>query len=274
MLSNEQQMYRQYTNCDISQNVDDTYKLNHKNQTCKFVCSMWGQHLKFDKGKFCIFDLMEKLDKIVDDSDPDTKCPQSVHAYQTAEQLRKDFPSNDWLHLVGLLHDLGKVLMLPEFGELPPWSVVGDTFPVGCKHSKKIIKHEHFAENMDTNDRLYGTKLGVYEEFCGVSNLMMSWGHDEYLYQVLKNAVNKQQCVLPKIGLKIIRLHSFYAWHEQGAYKYFMKSKDIKLLEEVQKFNKADLYTKHGHFVAVTDEMKKYYKNLINKYFLTTVLDW
>jgi inositol oxygenase len=49
----------------------------------------------------------------------------------TAEDLRERFPEEDWLHLCGLLHDMGKVLSLPSFGSLPQWAVVGDTYPVG-----------------------------------------------------------------------------------------------------------------------------------------------
>ena len=32
----------------------------------------------------------------------------------------------------------------------------------------------------------YNTKLGIYEENCGLDNVLMSWGHDEYLYQVMQ----------------------------------------------------------------------------------------
>ncbi|HAO96880.1 MAG TPA: inositol oxygenase, partial [Verrucomicrobiales bacterium] len=45
--------------------------------------------------------------------------------------------------LTGLIHDLGKILCL--FGE-PQWAVVGDTFPLGCRFSEKIIYHEYFSE--------------------------------------------------------------------------------------------------------------------------------
>ncbi len=31
----------------------------------------------------------------------------------------------------------------------------------------------------------------MYEPNCGLNNLMMSWGHDEYLYQVLKHNGSK-----------------------------------------------------------------------------------
>ena len=39
---------------------------------------------------------------------------------QTAERLRKDFPEHGWLHLTGLIHDLGKIMAM--YGE-PQWAV-------------------------------------------------------------------------------------------------------------------------------------------------------
>ena len=73
----------------------------------------------------------------------------------------------------GLLHDLGKVLCL--YGE-PQWSVVGDTFPVGCAYSDKIVFPEKFAANPDSQVPEYQTRLGVYSEGCGLSKVDLSWG--------------------------------------------------------------------------------------------------
>lgn len=60
----------------------------------------------------------------------------------------------------------------------------------------------------------------------------MSWGHDEYLYQVLK--YNKS--TLPKQALAMIRYHSFYPWHSGGDYKYFCTAEDDEMLEWVLEF--------------------------------------
>jgi len=43
--------------------------------------------------------------------------------------------------LAGFIHDPGKVLCL--YGE-PQLAVVGDTFPVGCAWSDKIVFPEYF----------------------------------------------------------------------------------------------------------------------------------
>lgn len=61
-------------------------------------------------------------------------------------------PSADWFHLVGLIHDIGKIMALYD---TPQWSVVGDTFPVGCAFDKSIVFSEQFEQNPDAHDSKY-----------------------------------------------------------------------------------------------------------------------
>jgi len=59
----------------------------------------------------------------------------------------------DWLHLTGLVHDLGKVMAL--WGE-PQFSTVGDTFVVGAKFAPSIVYRENtFENNPDLHDSRY-----------------------------------------------------------------------------------------------------------------------
>lgn len=58
---------------------------------------------------------LEKLNELVDESDPDVDIPNIVHAFQTAERIRKDYPNDDWFHLTGLIHDAGKVNIEMQF---------------------------------------------------------------------------------------------------------------------------------------------------------------
>jgi inositol oxygenase len=44
---------------------------------------------------------LEKLNDLVDESDPDNALPNIIHAFQTAERAREEFPQHDWLHLTG-----------------------------------------------------------------------------------------------------------------------------------------------------------------------------
>ena len=106
-----------------------------------------------------IWEAMEFLNTLVDDSDPDTELSQIEHLMQTAEAIRADGHPR-WFIVTGLIHDLGKILCL--FGE-PQWAVVGDTFPVGCRFSEKIVFHEFFENNPDWKVREYQTESGIYE---------------------------------------------------------------------------------------------------------------
>ena len=162
--------FRDYDGAD--EKVRLTYKLNHTKQTIEFVKNKLEQYCtKFDQLKMSIWDAIEKLNHIIDESDPDLDAPQIIHAFQTTENLRERFPNDDddWLHLIGLIHDLGKVLLLPEFGCNGQWEVVGDTYPVGCAHSDAIVYPEYFSENPDSVNSLYQTQLGIYEKNCGLS---------------------------------------------------------------------------------------------------------
>lgn len=73
-----------------------------------------------------IWEAMEKLNTLIDESDPDTSLSQIEHLLQTAEAIRRDGKPR-WMQVTGLIHDLGKLLFfLNAEGQ---WDVVGDTFP-------------------------------------------------------------------------------------------------------------------------------------------------
>lgn len=110
------------------------------------------------------------------------------------------------------------------------FAVVGDTFPVGCKFSDTNVFQHTFKTNPDSHNEKYTSKLGVYEEGCGLKNVHMSWGHDEYLYRVCLH--NKS--TLPPQALYCIRFHSFYPWHKEGGYSHLTDEEDRKMLKWVK----------------------------------------
>lgn len=251
--------YRNYVDSVRVNTVREFYRLNHTYQTYDFVVEKEKEFLAFNKREMTIWDAVDFLNTLVDDSDPDTDLDQLQHLLQTSEAIRAD-GHPDWFVLTGFLHDLGKVLCL--FGE-PQWAVVGDTFPTGCKHSDKIVYPEFFEFNPDSKDERYNTKYGVYSPNCGLDNVKMSWGHDEYIYQMMKN-------YLPEEGLYMLRYHSFYAQHRENAYAHLMNEHDHKLFEWVDKFNPYDLYSK----VPVppnAKELRPYYEDLVAKYLPSTL---
>merc|ERR1712002_604907 len=186
----EKEAFRDYSKDDaLGERVRKTYYEMHANQTMDFVASKHEKWLKFNHMEATVMEALDMLNELIDESDPDLDLPNIVHAFQTAERIRKDFPKDDWFHLIGLIHDLGKIMAF--FGE-PQWAVVGDTFPVGCQPQKSIVYGlESFKLNKDLVDKRYNTDLGIYEKNCGLDNVLMSWGHDEYLYQVLLNHMKK-----------------------------------------------------------------------------------
>ncbi|CAJ1937098.1 unnamed protein product [Sphenostylis stenocarpa] len=242
--------------------VEEFYRLQHINQTYDFAKGMREKYVKLDKAEMGIWECCELLNDVVDDSDPDLDEPQIQHLLQSAEAIRKDYPDQDWLHLTALIHDLGKIILLPNFGELPQWAVVGDTFPLGCAFDESNIHHKYFKNNPDNECPAYKTKNGIYTEGCGLNNVMMSWGHDEYMYLVAK----QNGSTLPSAGLFIIRFHSFYPLHKEGAYTHLMNEEDVENLKWLKIFNKYDLYSKSKVLIDV-EEVKPYYMSLIEKYF-------
>eukprot|EP00029_Vermamoeba_vermiformis_P008483 TRINITY_DN3984_c0_g1_i1.p1 TRINITY_DN3984_c0_g1~~TRINITY_DN3984_c0_g1_i1.p1 ORF type:complete len:289 (-),score=82.61 TRINITY_DN3984_c0_g1_i1:126-992(-) len=263
------EQFRNYETSDRDEIVRQTYRLHHVNQTYDYVQERKQKFLQFKVAKLTVWQAIEKLDTLVDESDPDTDLPQIMHALQTAESLREMYPEHDWLHLIGLIHDLGKVLALPEWGSEPQWAVVGDTFPVGLAYSDTIVHNQFLKENEDYMNPKYNTKYGVYSPNCGLDNVHFTWGHDEYMYQVcLKN-----NCKIPPQGLACIRYHSCYPWHNGGAYRHIMDESDEEKLVWVLKFNKADLYSKNAKTPDV-EKLKPYYQGLVEKYFPNPVLEW
>jgi inositol oxygenase len=235
--------------------VRELYRENHTKQTLDFVLAKKAEYSPLNKLQMGIWDALEKMNSFVDDSDPDLALPQIIHALQTAEAIRQDGHPR-WFILAGLIHDLGKVLYL--FDE-PQWAVVGDTFPVGCAYSDKIVYSELFADNPDFQNSKYQTPNGVYETGCGLENIHLSWGHDEYLYLVTKP-------YLPKEALYMLRYHSCYPIHREGAYQHLLNEQDEEVLKWVRAFNPYDLYSKCEVEPNLT-ELRPFYEELVSEFF-------
>ena len=235
--------------------VKEFYQLNHTHQTLDFVRQKKAEFAPGRNGEMGIWEAMEFLNTLVDDSDPDIDLTQIDHALQTAEAIRRDGHPH-WFILTGLIHDLGKALCL--FGQ-PQWAVVGDTNPVGCAFSDKLVFSEFFADNPDTHHPELQTANGIYEAGCGLDNVHFSWGHDEYLYQVVKP-------YLPAEALAMIRYHSAYVIHCENQYRHLLSERDTGMLQWVRAFNPYDLYTKCP-VKPDAAALKPFYRDLIAEFF-------
>ena len=295
--------------------VKETYSQMFEGQNLKYVLEQKEHYKKHPQKIYNIFDLITRLEEVIDASDPDTDNAQINHAYQTAESIKsrlfkddqfidppirmlfkikewRGLPDNirrlyqgkrvgdlfphikdwSWLIVVGLIHDLGKVLHLDEWGALPQWSVVGDTFPVGCSIDDSVIYPEHHGKNVDHNTY---DLMGIYTPNCGFESLHMSWGHDEYLAMVLQK--NLQYVKLPEEAIYMIRYHSFYPWHtprgKSRGYTYFADLTDWKKLPLLKILQISDLYSKSADMPDI-HELKKLYTKTLSNWFTRMDLSW
>ncbi|KAK8096687.1 myo-inositol oxygenase [Apiospora kogelbergensis] len=262
--SKDKTQFRQYE--DACDRVKNFYREQHTKQTVAYNLKARHQFKTRPKEEMTVWQAMEKLNTLIDESDPDTSLSQIQHLLQSAEAIRRDGKPR-WMQLTGLIHDLGKLLYF--YGSEGQWDVVGDTFPVGCAFDEeRIVYPGSFAANPDSTDPIYATRCGIYSEGCGLDSVMLSWGHDEYLYHVVRD-----QSTLPDEALAMIRYHSFYPWHKENAYRHLMDAHDEAMLEAVRAFNPYDLYSKSDG-VPDIQELKPYYLELIDEYFPNKVVKW
>jgi inositol oxygenase len=197
--------FRNYKDSALQERVSGFYHTNHRQQTREVVQKIMAQLETAPVVEMTAMEAIEVLNNLVDESDPDLDAAQTFHAFQTAEAARRVFPNDKWIHVCGLIHDIGKVLADPRFGAFPQSFVVGDTFPLGCRYSDKIVFSEYFSENPDSAVPAYQTETGVYAPNCGLRNVLMSFGHDEYLYRVLvdsKVTLPEEVCVVEWYALR------------------------------------------------------------------------
>ena len=255
-------MFRNYfIDVDNKQIIYETYKNQRCNINFLFTEYLLTKYCRFDK-KENFWTLFNRLNDITDLSDPDMSKPNILHALQTAEAIRKDgLP--DWFVLTGLIHDFGKILFLNGEDKdgtslNTQWAIVGDTFITGYPIPDSIVYPELNNYNQD-----HTNKINLYMPKCGLNNCSVSFGHDEYLYRLLKF----NNTTLPEEALYMIRYHSLYAWHNHNEYIDLESADDVYYKKYVKQFNLYDLYTKdNNNVIELTDSMKEYYSNLVKKY--------
>lgn len=180
--------FRNYVDSDFHARVSNHYMMMRKNQTVEFVKRMHKKWLSFDHANMTIAEAFTCLEGYVDSSDPDADFPNLEHCIQTAEGIRAA-GHPEWFQLVGLIHDMGKVMFLwgnaadGQQGTVdgPQWALGGDTWVVGANIPESAVMPELNSLNPDMSHSIYSSKFGMYKESCGIENLMFAYGHDEYM---------------------------------------------------------------------------------------------
>ncbi|KAL6762230.1 hypothetical protein V8C86DRAFT_2522884 [Haematococcus lacustris] len=188
------------------------------------------------------------------------------HAEQSAELCRLLYPDLPWMHVAGLLHGLGKLLAHKKFGSQPQWAVCGDSYPLGCRFDPHIFGAQFFLANPDKRRRMYQTQLGIYQARCGLRNVLMSWGSQEYLFLVL--LLNSSQ--LPYEALFLLRHLRFTALTRPGnTYQALLSPEDEALMPLLRAFQRLTAYQRVDIPAALRlngPDFHAYYTRLLHQY--------
>lgn len=242
-LANQSQNRVQYRNSWRHQNV-----ANVNAWRCKY--------LSFN---LCTMSLKNALDlassiPLCSSSDNDSSsgaiCLRSFCFY-VAEQFRCN-GRPDWLCLVALVHELGRCVRVIEKkggnkadenrnddkGDYD-WTVVCHSRVIGCSPPMRALlvgPHDEFRTMcLDEEDPLYSTELGMYEQGCGLSNVLMQWTGPEYMYWMLHH----NGAMLPELALQIIRYFPLSGWHRRGEYSNLTNTSDGSIRDIVTDFDEA-----------------------------------
>jgi inositol oxygenase len=255
------------------------YRLNHARQTVDFVQRQAVRFSSLQHGEMDVWEALEMLNTLreyeaalLGDEGCDPEMPLMEHALQTAELCRREFPDEDWMALVGLIHGLGKLLAHQRFGAQPQWCICGESFPVGCRFHHGVVNSNFFQANPDRRRKMYSSPLGIYKKNCGLQSVYMSWSGPEYLYMVL--AMNKTQ--LPPEALFLIRNQKFRSVLKPcQPYHELMSDWDKQQLPRLRKFIDIIEYKKRdAHDELPISEIKSYCSALIEKYIPQHTLKW
>jgi inositol oxygenase len=253
---------------DAAETVKQFYATQHAFGTVENAEKLYSRYFPLRHTKMPMWDALMIAKEVRDGSDPDMLAAQAVHFYGTAEKIRSE-GEPEWMILLGLIHDGGKVLK-GLFGE-PDHCVVGDTWPVGCAWSDKIVLRDSFEQNPDSKVAKYQTPTGIYKEHCGFDNVTMWFGHDEYLYRVVRDYEYTGSWPMSDEDktklLYVLRYHSFYPWHREGAYAHLASDFDVRMRPLLQRFSYFDLYSKPESEDVPDEELEARYRPLVEKYF-------
>ncbi|XP_045219272.2 inositol oxygenase isoform X2 [Macaca fascicularis] len=253
-VAKDKASFRNYTSGPLLDRVFTTYKLMHTHQTVDFVRSKHAQFGGFSYKKMTIMEAVDLLDGLVDESDPDVDFPNSFHAFQTAEGIRKAHPDKVPNLPCPSPSQTGSSLL----GSCTTW---GRSWPCSGSPSGRSSETPSLS---DAVPRLPWFSATPPSRTTLTSRILDT----EYMYQVMK--FNKFS--LPPEAFYMIRFHSFYPWHTGSDYQQLCSQQDLAMLPWVQEFNKFDLYTKCPDLPDV-DKLRPYYQGLIDKY-CPGILSW
>src|SRR5262245_44158672 len=67
----------------VRPSVRELYRRQHQEQTVEFVQAKRREYLSLDRARMGVWEAIERLDELIDDSDPDTALSQQGHLLQS-----------------------------------------------------------------------------------------------------------------------------------------------------------------------------------------------
>jgi inositol oxygenase len=268
-------------------------------QTVTNVNAWRCKYLNFNLSKMSIKDALNLVSSIpLNPSSCNNSSSRSISlrtfCYYAAEQLRRD-GCPDWLVFVALIHELGHCVRLIEkrekIGEDESnnvdnymydydWTASCRSQIVGCSRPKQASPlHEEFRMLCpEEKDPLCNTILGIYEEGCGLSDVLMHWSGPEYMYWMLRH----NGAMLPELALKCIRFFALLDWHSRGRYSDLTNTSDDMDRDFISDFDKARRVARREcekYALELSDSecerlWHRYYCNIAAKYDCNGDLSW
>lgn len=136
----------------------DRVQTLHARQTREMVVALKAKYEYSVFGPVRVWDLVEKLARCVDCTDTRLFCAsQWLHVQQTLATMEQDGVDDPDMHLIAILHDLGKVFLLS--GEVPENVVCGSN------------------------------RIGEYAPGAGLEQMIFQFGHGELIYSRVRGHV-------------------------------------------------------------------------------------
>lgn len=245
---------------DTSFETELEMRVARSRQTMDFAARQRARFAQLSNATLSPFEALALLDSVPRPSGdfPDTLSTVS-HALLTAQWCRHEFPGADWAPLVGLMHDLGRLLSHPKcasapaamhaacapaaapphshwarcrWGSEPAWAVTSESYPLGCRFAETISGYFFLHACPDRRCSAYASPAGIYRAGCGLDSTHFTWTGPEYLSLVL--AQNGAR--LPFAATFLLRYQNFESAISDGAYRLLMSDADSRCLPLLRKF--------------------------------------
>ena len=196
----------------------------------------------------------------------------------TFKHLYSHITNWDWLPLVGLILNIGKLLSSSEIGGAELAQISCDIFPLGCEISRESTFYNECAKIIKRKSR---SRYGNYKQFCGFDNLNLSYSYTSFLINQLQKYRNNR---IPQEGMYLLKFCLLTAWHSpktpiHRAYPYLANKFDWKMLPLLKLFyrccfdnndnfiNELSGYKSDGTEVSLTaKDVRKEYLKVKRKY--------